>query len=130
MHQLLLSPSTLIPFLCIKSSVSHLLRCCRVLSCEQPVRSHSIVEKHSQFCFYWHDIFTGPNPTAVRVAQAPGTNTSSTFFGAVVMIDDPLTIGPDLNSKLVGQAQGLYAAAGSKKIEFLMPTGFFSKKKK
>ncbi|KAF3338423.1 dirigent protein 22-like protein [Carex littledalei] len=86
--------------------------------------SHTTVEKQSHFRFYWHDIVTGPNPTAVRVAEAPGTNTSSTFFGMVVVIDDPLTIGPDVNSKLVGRAQGLYAAAGIKKIEALMAMNF------
>ncbi|KAF3338421.1 dirigent protein 22-like protein [Carex littledalei] len=86
--------------------------------------SRTTVEKQSHFRFYWHDIVSGPNPTAVRVAQAPGTNTSSTFFGAIVMIDDPLTTGPDVNSKLVGRAQGFYASAGLKNVGLLMAMNF------
>lgn len=86
--------------------------------------SHTSVEKQSHFRFYWHDIVSGPNPTAVQVAQAPGTMTSSSFFGAVVMIDDPLTTGPNVNSKLVGRAQGFYASAGLQKVELLMAMNF------
>ncbi|KAJ4787921.1 Dirigent protein [Rhynchospora pubera] len=82
--------------------------------------SHPAVEKQSHFRFYWHDIHSGPNPTNVHVAQAAETNKSSTFFGVVNMIDDPLTTGPDLSSKLVGRAQGIIAGAGIYKLEYLM----------
>jgi hypothetical protein len=34
------------------------------------------------------------NPTAVPIAQAATTNKSSTTFGLVVMINDPLTVKP------------------------------------
>ncbi|KAF3338433.1 Disease resistance-responsive family protein [Carex littledalei] len=112
----LLSAANLVPATSSDGAYSYLLS-------SKPV-SHTTGEKQSHFRFYWHDIFTGPNPTSVRVAEAPGTKNSSTFFGAVVMIDDALTIGPDLNTKLVGRAQGLYAGAGLKKIEFLMAMNF------
>ncbi|KAJ3685298.1 hypothetical protein LUZ61_014462 [Rhynchospora tenuis] len=82
--------------------------------------SHPAVEKQSHLRFYWHDIHSGPNPTNVRVAQAPETNKSSTFFGVVNIIDDPLTTGPDVNSKLVGRAQGIIAGAGLYKLEYLV----------
>ncbi|KAF3338424.1 Dirigent protein 19 [Carex littledalei] len=85
---------------------------------------HTTVEKQSHFRFYWHDILSGPNPTAVTVAEAPGTNTSSTFFGLVAVIDDALTVGPDANSKVVGRAQGLYASAGLKNVGLLMLENF------
>ncbi|KAG2686871.1 hypothetical protein I3760_09G026900 [Carya illinoinensis] len=68
-------------------------------------------EKLSHLHFYFHDIVAGRNPTAVRVAEALMTNRSSTGFGAVVMIDDPLTVRPEPNSRIVGRAQGLYASA-------------------
>ncbi|WOH00135.1 hypothetical protein DCAR_0519493 [Daucus carota subsp. sativus] len=68
-------------------------------------------EKLSHLHFYFHDIVSGRHPTAVRVASAAITNTSSTGFGAVVMIDDPLTVGPEPGSKQVGRAQGIYASA-------------------
>ncbi|TXG49794.1 hypothetical protein EZV62_025669 [Acer yangbiense] len=66
-------------------------------------------EKLTHLHFYFHDIVTAKNPTAVRVAEATMTNASSTFFGAVSMMDDPLTVAPELSSKMVGRAQGIYA---------------------
>ncbi|KAJ4771064.1 Dirigent protein [Rhynchospora pubera] len=93
-----------------------------LISCR--LAPHFPVEKQSHFRFYWHDILSGPNPTAVQVVQTPETIKSSTLFGAVVMIDDALTTRPDVNSKLVGRAQGLYTGAGLKKIEFLIAMNF------
>nr|QBA29397.1 dirigent family protein [Panax notoginseng] len=77
-------------------------------------------EKLSHLHFYFHDILSGRNPTAVRVASAAMTNSSLTLFGAVVMMDDPLTVGPDLKSKQVGRAQGIYASASLNELGFLM----------
>jgi hypothetical protein len=81
-------------------------------------------EKLSHLHFYFHDIVSGPNQTAVRVAEAPMTNTSLTGFGAVVMIDDPLTARPELTSKHVGRAQGIYASASQTEVGFLMVLNF------
>ncbi|KAK1390569.1 Dirigent protein [Heracleum sosnowskyi] len=77
-------------------------------------------EKLSHLHFYFHDIVSGPNPTAIRVASSAITNTSSSLFGLVVVIDDPLTVGPELSSKQVGRAQGMYAAASLSELSFLM----------
>nr|XP_048321570.1 dirigent protein 22-like [Ziziphus jujuba var. spinosa] len=77
-------------------------------------------EKLSHLHFFFHDIVSGKNPTAVRVAEGLMTNTSATGFGAVVMMDDPLTEGPDPSSKLVGRAQGIYASASQSEWGFLM----------
>ncbi|KAL2466259.1 Dirigent protein 3 [Abeliophyllum distichum] len=81
-------------------------------------------EKLSHLHFYFHDIVSGQNPTAVQVASAAMTNTSFTFFGAVVMMDDPLTVGPNMTSKLVGRAQGIYASADLDEVGFLMVMNF------
>jgi hypothetical protein len=81
-------------------------------------------EKLSHLHFYFHDIVSGPTHTAVRVAEAPMTNTSLTGFGAVVMIDDPLTARPELTSKHVGRAQGIYASASQTEVGFLMVLNF------
>jgi hypothetical protein len=75
-------------------------------------------EKLSHFRFYWHDIVSGNNPSAVLVVP-PAFNTSS-GFGLVRMIDDPLTLGPKLSSKLVGKAQGFYASASQQELGLLM----------
>ncbi|OMO68830.1 Plant disease resistance response protein [Corchorus olitorius] len=81
-------------------------------------------EKLSHLHFYFHDILSGRNPTAVRVASAAATNKSETFFGAIVMADDPLTATPDRNSTLVGKAQGIYASASQDELGFLMVLNF------
>ncbi|OVA17034.1 Plant disease resistance response protein [Macleaya cordata] len=77
-------------------------------------------EKVTRLHFYVHDTISSENPTAVRVAEAPTTNASSTLFGALLMMDDPLTEGPDPNSKLVGRAQGMYGLAGQKEMSLIM----------
>lgn len=77
-------------------------------------------EELTHLHFYFHDIVSGPNPTAVQVAAAQTSNTSSTGFGVVVVIDDPLTEGPEPNSKAVGRAQGIYASASQSDMGLLM----------
>ncbi|KAG8050909.1 hypothetical protein GUJ93_ZPchr0009g840 [Zizania palustris] len=75
---------------------------------------------------YWHDVVSGPNPTAVQVARAAVTNSSSSFFGAVIVIDDPLTEGPDLKKgeTPVGRAQGTYISASMDKLALFMNMNF------
>ncbi|TVU51213.1 hypothetical protein EJB05_02623, partial [Eragrostis curvula] len=81
--------------------------------------------EETQIKVYWHDVVSGPNPTSVPVAQAAVTNTSRTYFGMVVVIDNALTDGPDLNSsRLVGRAQGTYTSAGKDVLAFLMNMNF------
>ncbi|KAE8726626.1 Dirigent protein 21 [Hibiscus syriacus] len=77
-------------------------------------------EKLGHLHFYFHDIVSGRNPTAIRVASAAMTNKSETIFGAVVMVDDPLTEAPERNSKLVGKAQGIYTSAAQDEVGLLM----------
>ncbi|KAF8403943.1 hypothetical protein HHK36_012050 [Tetracentron sinense] len=81
-------------------------------------------EKLTHFHFYFHDTVSGHNPTAVRVAQAPTTNMSATGFGAVLVFDDLLTVGPEPTSKLIGKAQGLYASASQSELSILMGMNF------
>ncbi|GLT88345.1 hypothetical protein SLE2022_063750 [Rubroshorea leprosula] len=81
-------------------------------------------QKLTHLHFYFHDILSGQNPTAVRIAQAPITNTSTTSFGAVAMIDDLLTFSPDINSTLVGRAQGLYALSSQEEASLMMAMTF------
>ncbi|KAB1227909.1 Dirigent protein 20 [Morella rubra] len=80
-------------------------------------------EKLSHFRFFFHDILSGKNPTAVQVVP-PSNYSSSTLFGLVTMFDDPLTLGPKLSSKMVGKAQGFYASASQQDVAFLMVMNF------
>ncbi|KAL6555326.1 hypothetical protein OROGR_006584 [Orobanche gracilis] len=68
-------------------------------------------EKLSRLRFYFHDVVSGRRPTAVKIAQAASTNASATGFGLLAMIDDPLTVGPEAGSRIVGRAQGMYGSA-------------------
>ncbi|KAJ9184654.1 hypothetical protein P3X46_004358 [Hevea brasiliensis] len=76
-------------------------------------------EKLTHLHFYLHDIVTSKNPTAIPITK-PGITNSSTNFGEVFMADDPLTVEPDINSKLVGRAQGMYAFASQTEFGLLM----------
>ncbi|XP_021278117.1 dirigent protein 22-like isoform X1 [Herrania umbratica] len=79
-------------------------------------------EKLSRFRIYWHDIVSGRNATSIQVVQPP--NGSATGFGIISMIDDPLTEGPKLSSKMVGRAQGFYALSSQEEIGLLMSMNF------
>ncbi|KAD4982067.1 hypothetical protein E3N88_18738 [Mikania micrantha] len=57
--------------------------------------------------FYFHDTLSGSNPSAVKVAQPQSASNSLGGFGNLMMVDDPLTEGPDKNSKLIGHARGI-----------------------
>ncbi|XP_010442171.1 PREDICTED: dirigent protein 2-like [Camelina sativa] len=77
-------------------------------------------EKFTHLHFYFHDVISGDKPTAIRVAEAPGTNSSAIKFGVIMIADDPLTDGPDPSSKEVGRAQGMYASTDLKDLIFTM----------
>jgi len=96
-----------------------------LLAAASPASAVAGGDKQTHIKLYWHDVLSGASPTAVRVASAAVTNTSKTSFGAVVVIDDPLTEGPDLNSSTpLGRAQGTYIAAGKDEVALLMNMNF------
>ncbi|KAI3899604.1 hypothetical protein MKW98_008392 [Papaver atlanticum] len=77
--------------------------------CGETVPYKMSMEKMTKLHFYFHDNITGNYPTSFKIAEAPGiSNSSSTLFGELYIIDSPLTVGPEPNSRLVGRAQGLY----------------------
>ncbi|KAM0923057.1 hypothetical protein ACQ4PT_005776 [Festuca glaucescens] len=83
----------------------------------------------TKFKLYWHDVLAGKSPTAIRIAQAASSNSSSTFFGAVVAIDDPLTTTPAVTGSArskdeVGRAQGTYTFADQATFGLLMNMNF------
>ncbi|XP_010243406.1 PREDICTED: dirigent protein 2-like [Nelumbo nucifera] len=77
-------------------------------------------EKITHLHFYFHDIVSGRNPTAIKVAAAASTNRSLTEFGLVVVMDDPLTETPEPTSRQVGRAQGIYSSASLDDLSLLM----------
>ena len=51
-------------------------------------------------------------------------NTSATSFGKTFVMDDPLTVGPEPNSKRIGGGQGIYAWASQEEAALLMVLNF------
>ncbi|OWM82636.1 dirigent protein 21-like [Punica granatum] len=96
----------------------------RSLSAHKPWVPAKHREKLTHLHFYFHDIISGRNTTAVRVAGAPASAKSPTAFGTVFVTDDPLTLGPDLGSRLVGRAQGMYGSASLAELGLVMVMNF------
>lgn len=77
-------------------------------------------EKPVHFHFYQHKTVSGSNPTAVKVAKGPIPLPVGPYsFGDIVVLDDPLTEGPDPNSHLLGRAQGLYSVMNAPTVEWV-----------
>ncbi|KAE8690668.1 Dirigent protein 15 [Hibiscus syriacus] len=60
--------------------------------------------------FFLHDILSGQNPSAVMIAR-PNITGSAGSFGSLFTIDDPLTVGPEPTSEIIGNAQGMYVSS-------------------
>ncbi|KAE8698719.1 Dirigent protein 15 [Hibiscus syriacus] len=86
----------------------------------QTVTPSSKVEKVTRLHFFLHDILSGENPSAVIVARANLTKKGDSVlpFGSLVAIDDPLRVGPDPTSEIIGNAQGLYLSASQDASKF------------
>ncbi|CAF2146136.1 dirigent protein 15 [Brassica rapa] len=74
---------------------------------------HPKEEKVTRLRFYLHDILSGRNPSAVRIAHAnlTGGADSAVGFGSLFAMDDPLTVGPGKGSKEIGNGRGMYVSA-------------------
>ncbi|AET00806.1 putative plant disease resistance response protein [Medicago truncatula] len=96
-------------FLCLSINLIH----CEYFYSESIV-PHELPNKVTHLHFYYFDIHTGNNPSAVVVARANQTSDipkKHSLFGTVYAIDNPLREGPEETSNVVGNAQGLYVAS-------------------
>ncbi|KAI4353470.1 hypothetical protein L6164_002418 [Bauhinia variegata] len=85
-----------------------------VMAEHQPFMSNASLKgkKQTHLRFFWHDTLSGSNPTSITVAKPSNANTSAVFdFGFVNVFDNPITEGPELESKLLGRSQGFYTDA-------------------
>ncbi|KAL5133228.1 Dirigent protein 3 [Glycine soja] len=78
----------------------------------------------SHFRFYWHEVFTGENPTAVRIIPSLPKYNTTTFFGTLGVYDNALTVGPEAYSKVVGKAEGLFASTSQTQVDILQIFNF------
>ncbi|XP_010427710.1 PREDICTED: dirigent protein 21-like [Camelina sativa] len=90
---------------------------------KKPYPGHKL-EKLTHLHFYLHDIVTADKPTSVVVTTGPTTNSSATAFGMVAIVDDILTVGPEITSGEVGRAQGMFASTDQKEFSLLMVFNF------
>ena len=87
-------------------------------------KAQQLKQKLSHIHFYFHDVVSGRNATAVPVTR-PADPSSRTVFGMITMMDDLLTSGPDPNSTCVGRAQGMYASAAQTELGFLQAMNLY-----
>ncbi|KZV41114.1 dirigent protein 4-like [Dorcoceras hygrometricum] len=76
-------------------------------------------EKTTHLHFYLHDTLSGKTPTAIQIASPNSTNSKDDNpipFGALFAIDDPLTEGPEITSKVIGNARGMYLSSSQDKF--------------
>ncbi|CAA0815190.1 Dirigent protein 7 [Striga hermonthica] len=95
---------------------------------KNPKHQYVGTEKQSHLTVYWHDKLSGHNPTSVSIVRPPPyPNNNASYFGAVQMIDNKLTLDGDPKSKSIGQAQGFYALASLDPTDFalLMVMNFY-----
>lgn len=80
--------------------------------------------KVTKIRFFVQDHVSGRNQTVYQVAQSDITSTSRTSFGALNVVDDPFTVGPKPESKVLGRAQGIIGFADLNEIGFHMSITF------
>ncbi|XP_020583783.1 dirigent protein 22-like [Phalaenopsis equestris] len=90
------------------------------IATSSPPLLSNLKEKQTHLHFFFHDIVSGRNATAVPVTKPAAGAHPQSFFGMIAVMDDPLTDGPDRNSTLLGRAQGLYAATDQEEASLLM----------
>ncbi|KAL5722439.1 hypothetical protein ACHQM5_005962 [Ranunculus cassubicifolius] len=81
----------------------------------EPDTFTTMEEKVVNLHFYFHDIVSGNKPTAQQIVGSAGGG-----FGTMMVADDPLTVGQEATSKVIGAAQGVYASASQNDLSLLM----------
>ncbi|KAK7396330.1 hypothetical protein VNO78_17250 [Psophocarpus tetragonolobus] len=76
-----------------------------------PPSSLSSQEKLTHLRFYFHELITNDKPSLLIIDPPKVMSNSPLPFGSMVVIEDPLTIGPGLDTKKIGKAQGFYLSA-------------------
>jgi len=77
-------------------------------------------DKVSHFRFYFHETFTGSNATTVFVVPPLPQYSSTSSFGAIGVMDNVLTAGPERTSKVVGRVEALAAATSQTEFNLLI----------
>jgi hypothetical protein len=84
-------------------------------------------EKITHLHFFLHDTLSGKDPSAVLVGRSANhrpMHGDPVPFSSVYAADDVLTEGPERQSKVVGNAQGLYVASGKGEASLVLGMDF------
>ena len=77
--------------------------------CSQSVPYAFSREKVSKLHFFFHDKISRKNPGSVLIARPNiigEDNSPALPFGSLFAVYDPLTVGPEPTSKVIGHAEG------------------------
>ncbi|BAT93453.1 hypothetical protein LR48_Vigan05g013600 [Vigna angularis] len=89
---------------------------------ELPSETHRSSQKQTHLHFFYHDLRSANNPSIVQIVNPPKNVPNG--FGSTFVMDDPMTEGPDLGSKLIGRAQGLFGLASLNDLGMYMLINF------
>ncbi|XP_014500338.1 dirigent protein 21-like [Vigna radiata var. radiata] len=89
---------------------------------ELPSETHRSSHKQTHLHFFYHDLRNANNPSIVQIVDTPKNVPNG--FGSTFVMDDPMTEGPDLSSKPVGRAQGLFGLASLNDLGMYMLINF------
>ncbi|EER90680.1 hypothetical protein BDA96_01G045900 [Sorghum bicolor] len=84
-------------------------------------------EKTTHLHFFLHDTLSGKDPSAVLIGRAAGRDPRPYVpvpFSSLYAADDLLTEGPSPQSKVVGNAQGLWVSSGRGKLSLVLGMDF------
>ncbi|KAL9321832.1 hypothetical protein ACSQ67_009885 [Phaseolus vulgaris] len=89
---------------------------------ELPSQTHQSWQKQTHIHFFYHDLRTADNPTIVQIIDTPKNVPYG--FGTTFVVDNPMTEGPELSSKPVGRAQGIFGLASLNDLGAFMLINF------
>ncbi|XP_027913196.1 dirigent protein 21-like [Vigna unguiculata] len=89
---------------------------------ELPSETQRSSQKQTHLHFFYHDLRSAKNPSIVQIVATPKNVPNG--FGSTFVMDDPMTEGPDLSSKPVGRAQGLFGLASLNDLGMFMLINF------
>ncbi|XP_012469059.1 dirigent protein 15 [Gossypium raimondii] len=81
------------------------------------VKAGPRVEKITRLHFFFDDIRSGKNATAIPIAS-PNTTQDPPTYGTLYAMDDPLTMESEPTSTLIGNSQGLYLDLSRERTQF------------
>ncbi|KAK7401307.1 hypothetical protein VNO78_12681 [Psophocarpus tetragonolobus] len=79
-------------------------------------------QKLTNLHFFYHDIRNKDHPTIVQIVSPP--NNVPNGFGSTFVMDDVMTVDPELESKQIGRAQGLFGLTSLHGLDMFMLTNF------